>query len=86
MKIKINSSVVKFNLFTLILGVLGFLVTWISGNMELLNSVLTVEQVAGVVAIVNVINLVLRTTNTLGLKPYEIVKKTDGKEDSNVSD
>lgn len=75
MKVKINSSVVKFNLLALVLSVLGFIAAWVSGNMQVLNEVLTVEQVAGIVAIVNIINLVLRTTNTLGLKPFEVVEK-----------
>lgn len=73
--IKINSSVVGFNLLALITMALASLGVWLTDNQAALQDIFSTEQVMGAIAIVNIINLILRTTNITGKKPIEKVDK-----------
>lgn len=73
--IKINSSVVGFNLITFFVMAIGSLAAWLTENQAALQDIFSPEQVMGIVAIVNLINLILRTTNVTGKKPVERVDK-----------
>lgn len=73
--IKINSSVVKFNLLVILTSIFTVFATWFTDNQAALEEVLGSPWILAITSIISVVNVILRTTNLRGLPPVEIVKK-----------
>lgn len=76
LNVKINSSVISFNLLALVAMLIGTLGAWVTDNQQLINEVLTPTQAMVAVGVVNMVNLYLRTSNVQGKKPIELVDKS----------
>lgn len=79
--IKINSSVVKFNLLVIFASVFAAFYAWFGGNQEMLKDVFSPATLSIITTIMGIINLALRTTNVKGLPPVEIVSKNTTNEE-----
>lgn len=75
--IKINSSVVTFNLMSIIVIAGLWLVDLITKNQDLVTEIFGQEQTSLIIMAVNIITIVLRNINVTGKKPIEIIRKTD---------
>ena len=75
MKIKINSSVVKFNVIQILAYIATYLIVVYTNHKDSIESVLTVEQAAILGSVIAIVNIILRTTNLNGLMPVEIIRK-----------
>lgn len=82
LNVKINSSVVKFNLAVILVTALSYLTAWVTGNQDALAEILTPNQLTALMVLVNIVTIFLRNTNLKGLPPIEKVKKEDSVEDS----
>lgn len=83
LNVKINSSVVKFNLAVILVTALSYATAWITGNQDALSEILTPNQLTLLMVVVNIVTIFLRNTNLKGLPPIERVSKN--KEDEEAS-
>lgn len=73
--IKINSSVVTFNLMSILVIAGLWIAEQVTNNPELINDLFGAQQAALITMAVNIITIVLRNVNVTGQKPIEIVRK-----------
>jgi hypothetical protein len=79
--LKINSSVVTVNVGVILVSLIGLAVAWFTDNQALLTADLSPVQLMVVTTIYGIVNTWLRTQNTKGLKPVEVIRKDETKTD-----
>jgi hypothetical protein len=79
-RLKINSSVVTFNLGLFLVTAGLYLASWITGNQQILTDIFGVETAGMILMITNIATVILRNTNQQGLKPIEVLPSATKKE------
>lgn len=78
--IKINSSVVKFNVGVVLVSFGLWLTGFLTSNPNLINDVVGQNNAALVMGLIGVITTILRTTNLQGKPPVEVIDTNDNPE------
>lgn len=73
-RLKINSSVITFNLSVFLVAALIYVTGWITGNQELVKDIFGPETSGAILMVTNILSVLLRSSNLKGLPPIEIVK------------
>lgn len=80
-RIKINSSVVVVNGGVLLVVLGSLLVGWLTDNQEMMKAILSPTQLLILSGVQSALTIWLRTTNTQGKKPVEVLSKDSDVED-----
>lgn len=72
--LRINSSVITFNLSAFIVIALTYLTSMVTENQDIINQIFTPTQSMAILGVVSVLTMWLRVSNLQGKKPVEVIQ------------